>query len=294
MTNKIVLREVEEILNDYKPVYASIFALFLTVASLHEEKVGQVDYKRSEAVGDLRLKHITPKDTEFKQIQVGDGKKTFKKYFFGKQYINSDLQDNSDIEKVIAQVLDENNKLADELLMLQEGSSAETAVNNGLFWSADANYTLESSVEVDKGTATDHLKDMHTQIMVTVTKAKKLAGRKVLLVYGSDAIAKYNSLYANSDAPFKKTLIDVMNPAGGSQDWSIVEVPSDIALGNVNGWIAVNMDQVKLHYMTMPKLDDQGHNAEKKYTWHNFLMGSMMLEVLVKDAIIRQPVTFEA
>ena len=77
-------------------------------------------------------------------------------------------------------------------------------------------------------------------------------------------------------------------------NWSIVLVPSDINLGNVNGWIAVNMDQIMLHYTTVPVLKGQGINEEKGHSWHNFLMGSMMVEVLALYGIVRQPVTFEA
>lgn len=289
MTNKVALRTVEEFMSGYTAIYQPIYSLFLGKSQAYSEQVGTVDFKRADTVGDIRLKHITPKDTEMKQVAVGEGKKTLKKYFLGIQYIQSTLQDNQGIEDVLAQVLDENQKLADEIFLLGEGSAANNVVNNGLYWSGDANYQLENSKEIDKGTAADHLKDMHTQIMVTASVADQIAGRKVLIVYGADATAKFDSLYANTDAPFKSVLKEVLG-----ENWSLVKLPADVTPSGANGWMAVNLDQVKLHYTAMPKLDDQGFNAEKKYTWHNFLMGSMMLEVLVKKAIIRQPVTFEA
>jgi hypothetical protein len=96
-------------------------------------------------------------------------------------------------------------------------------------------------------------------------------------------------LYANTDAPFKRVLGEVLG-----SDYTVVKLPAAVTPSGTNGWIVVNLDQVELHYTTVPKLDDQGVNAENKYSWHNFLVGSMMLEVKVLNAIVRQPVTFEA
>lgn len=287
-TNKVVLKEVDQFMADYQPVYQAIFPLFLSKSKKYAELVGKLTNRRLNAVGDIRSKHITPKDTEIKQISAKEGEKVFKKYFLGSQYTESVLQDSEGLNDVIVQALDEHNKHQDDLLFLGEGTSASNMVNNGLFWSNDANYVLENSLEVDKGTAADHLADLHTQIMATVTKADKISGRKILFVYGSTACAKMSSVYSTSPVVFRKVLEDAMGP-----NWSIVLVPSDVALTG-NGWIAVNMDQIMLHYTTVPVLKDQGVNGEKGHSWHNFLMGSMMVEVLALYGIVRQPVTFEA
>lgn len=289
MTNKIALSTVEEFMADYVPTYRALYSLFLGKSQAYSEQVGQHDFKRVDTVGDIRAKHITPKDTEMKQVLVNEAKKSLKKYFLANQFVISNLQDKAGIEEVIAQVLDENQKLMDELFFLGEGTSAGTVVNNGLFWSADSNYTLESSAEVAKGSAADHLKDMHSKIMATVAKADDVAGRKVIIIYGVTACSKFDSLYANTDAPFKRVLQEVLG-----SNYTVVKMPAATTPASVNGWIVANLDQVKLHYTVLPKLDDQGVNAEKKYTWHNFLLGSCMLEVLVQNAVIRQPVTFEA
>lgn len=286
-TNKVALQTVEQFMEGYTPIYMPLFALFLGKSKAYAEQVGQLDFKRVDTVGDIRAKVITPKDNEIKQISVGEGKKSFKKYFLANQFTQSNLQDPTGINDVIAQVLEENNKLGDDLLLLGGGSSVGTVVNNGLFWSADANYKLEDSVEVAAGTAADHLKDMHTKIMTSVAKADAIAGRKLIIIYGTTACAKYDSLYANTDAPFKKVLAEVLGA-----EYTVIKLPAAVTPASVNGWIVVNLDQVELHYTTVPKLDDQGVNAEMKYTWHNFLVGSMMLEVRVLNAIVRQPVTF--
>lgn len=287
MTNKVVLKEVDEFMADYVPVYSPLFGLLLGKAKQYAEQVGVLNFKRLEAIGDIRNKHITPKDTEIKQISVKEGSKSFKKYFLASQYTESDFQDHDRLNDVVSQVLDEHNKHQDDLLFLGEGTSAANVANNGLFWSADANYTLESSVEVAAGTAADHLLDMHTKIMTTATKANKIAGRKVLFVYGTTAIAKLSSVYSTSPVVFRKVIEDALG-----SNWSIVEVPSDINLGSVNGWLAVNLDQIMLHYTSVPQLKAQGMNEEKMYTWHNFVMGSCMVEVLALYGIVRQPVTF--
>lgn len=288
MTNKIVLREVDAFMADYTPVYQPLFSLFLGGKSQqYSQEVGKMEFKRLEAVGDLRMKHITPKDTEMKQIAAKEGSKIFKKYFLANQYVQSSLQDTQGIEDVIAQVLDENNKLQDDLLMLGEGSSAGTVVNNGLYWSSDANYVLETSAEVDNANA--WLTDLHAKIVTSKIKADLVSGRKVLFFYGADLLPKINGLYSASGKPFKTALQEVLGA-----NYSLAEIPADVTPSSANGYIIVNMDQVKLHYTSVPVLKAQGVNEENMYSWHNFLAGSMMLEVLVAKAIIRQPLTFEA
>lgn len=287
MTNKVALRTVEEFMADYVPVYQPIYPLFLGKSQAYSEEVGTVDFKRVNTIGDIRAHHITPKDTEIKQIAVNEAKKTLKKYFLANQFVISNLQDKRGLEDIVAQVLDEHQKQMDDLFLLGEGTSASTMVNNGLFWSNDSNYELKSSAEVAAGTAADHLKDMHTKIMASVSEADDVAGRKILMVYGSTATSKFDSLYANTDAPFKKVLGEVLGA-----NYTLVKMPSAVTPSGTNGWIISNIDQVKLHYTALPSLKAQGVNEEKMYTWHNFLMGSCMLEVLAQKAVIRQPVTF--
>lgn len=285
MTNKIVVKSVDEFMSDFQPVYQGIFPLFLGKSKQYSEVVGTVTNKRLDAVGDIRNHHINPKDTNIHQITSKISSKVFKKYFLGSQYIESNLQDHEGREDVVAQVLDEHNRHQDDIFFLGEGTAANNVVNNGLFWSADVNYTLESSSALAAGSDVN-LSSMHAAMMATAIKANKVSGRKVMFVYGANAIAKLGALYASAPVPFQSVLEQALGPA-----WSVVVVPSDIATSG-DGWIAVNLDQVMLHYTTLPQLKAQGVNEENNYSWHNFLMGSMMLEVLVPNAIVRQPVTF--
>lgn len=287
MTNKVALRTIEEFMADYVPVYQPIYSLFLGKSQSYSEEVGKIDFKRVNTVGDIRAKHITPKDTEIRQIAVNEAAKTFKKYFLANQFTISALQDQRGVEDVVAQVLDEHQKQMDELFLLGEGTSNSTMINNGLFHSSDPNYELESSVEID--TDADSLISMHSKIMTNVADAEQLSGRKVIIFYGSEVTSRFDGIYTATNVPFKRVLNEVLGSG-----YSTVKLPAAVTPANSHGWIIANLDQVKLHYVKLPGLQDQGVNDEKMYAWFNFLMGSSMLEVLADQAVIRQPVTIEA
>jgi hypothetical protein len=285
-TNRVALRSVEEFMADFKPIYTPLHAAFLGNSQAYSEQAGKISFNRLEAVGDLRAKHITPKDTVIDQIAVVESSKVFKKYFLGKQFIQSALQDNSRTEQVMAQVLDEHNKHMDDLFLLGEGTSDSTMINNGLFWSNDPNYSLESSVDYGD-VSDDPLVDLHSKVLVTANRAKQIAGQKLIVFYGSTLLPYFNGVYAASSIPFKTVLADVLGP-----EFAFYEMPSAVTPSSTNGWIVATLPQVKLHYTALPQLKDQGVNPEKMYSWHNFLMGSCMVDVLVEDAIIRQPAAY--
>jgi hypothetical protein len=78
MTNRIELRTIQEFMQDYVPVYQPIYPLLLGKSQSYAEEVGRIDFKRAVTVGDIRAKHVTPKDTEIRQISVNEGTKCFK------------------------------------------------------------------------------------------------------------------------------------------------------------------------------------------------------------------------
>ena len=55
MTNKVVLRSVEEFMAGYEPGYQPLYPLFLGKAQSYSEEAGKVTFNRVEAVGDIRL-----------------------------------------------------------------------------------------------------------------------------------------------------------------------------------------------------------------------------------------------
>lgn len=285
-TNKIVLRDVDEIMADYVPTYQPLWPLLLGKSQSYPEEVGKLNFKRLEAVGNIRNQHYNPKDTHIHQISVVEKTKTFKKYFLASQYVQSTLQDRAQNEDVVKQVLDENNKLMDDLVLLGEGTSASTMINNGLFWSADANYLLESSSEL--ASTGGHLPALHASVITEKLLADSVAGRKVILFYGSTMLSKLCGIY-DSSVTFKSAL---QNAIGAN--YSIVEMPSEVTPSATNGFMILNLDQIKLHYTTAPKLSAQGVDERNMEVWHNFLMGSAMVEVLAYKGIIRKPHTFAA
>jgi hypothetical protein len=285
-TDRINLKTVEEFMSGYTPIYKPMYPLFLGNSQQYSMDVGKLNFNRVEAVSDLRMKTVTPKDSELRSVAARVGQKSFKKYFLANQYQQSTLQDVGDIEGVVAQVLDENHKLMDDLLLLGEGTSAATAINNGAFWSLDGNYVLESSTELKKA---DFLSSLHSKVMVTAETANALSGRKVVIIYGATLMPYFNSLYSTSQIAVKAAMQEVLGA-----DYSIIKMPSACTPNATNGWIIANLDQCKLHFTALPQLKDQGVNSEKLYTWHNFMMGSCMLECLAYGAIIRQPCTFES
>jgi molybdopterin converting factor small subunit len=286
VTNKLVMRTPEEFMNDYVPVYQPLYPLLMKKSQAYSQIIGQVDFKNVKTVGDIRAKHITPKDTEIAQVAVADGKKTFKKYFLGNQYTQSMLQDLADAEQVVAQVLDEHQKQQDELALFgdsQDGGT--TVVNNGLIYSLDENYTLLAAGDAIAA-GDSRLALLHAKIMKAVRIAKKVPGEKAIVVYGSTILDAMDSLYEGQAVSFREVLEGALG-----EGISIAEIPDEVAPAG-NGLVIVNLDQIKTHYVALPKVDAQGENQEKRYVWTNFLMGSMMIECLVKNAIVRQPITF--
>lgn len=286
-TNKLVLRSADEVMADYQPTYQPFWPILLGKSQSYPEEVGKLNFKRLEAIGNIRNQHYNPKDTHIHQISVVEKQKTFKKYFLASQYVQSTLQDRSQNEDVVKQVLDENNKLMDDLVLLGEGTSGSDVVNNGLYWSADPNYLLESSSEL--AATGGHLPALHASVVSEKIKADTVAGRKVIVFYGSTMLTKVCGIYAESSVPFKQALQSAL---GGN--YSLAELPSEVTPSGANGFMILTLDQIKLHYTTPPKLSAQGVDERNMEVWHNFLMGSAMVEVLAYKGVIRQPHTFGA
>lgn len=286
-TNKLVLREVDQVMNDYKPTYIPFYTSLLGNAVAYPEIVGKLNFKRLEAVGNFRMQEYNVKDTHIHQIGAAEKIKTFVKAFFAAQFVQSTLQDREQNESVVGQILDENNKLMDDLVLLGQGSAANNVVNNGLFWSGDSNYLLESSTEL--ASTGGHLPALHASVVAEKLKADVLSGQKVVVFYGSTMLSKVCGLYAESSVPFK----DALQKALGN-NYSLAELPSEVTPSGANGFMILTMDQIKLHYTTLPKLAAQGVDERNMEVWHNFLMGTAMVEVLAYKGIIRQPHTFAA
>lgn len=283
-TNKIVLRTTDEVMADYVPTYQPFYPLLLAKSKAYPEQVGKINFRRLEAVGNIRNQHYNPKDTHIHQISVVEKKKVFRKYFLASQFVQSTLQDRTQNEDVVRQVLDENQKLMDDLVLLGEGTQASDVVNNGLYWSADPNYVLETSTQL--ANTGGHLPALHASVVAKKIIADVVAGQKVIVFYGSTMLTKLCGMYENG-VNFRSSLLQAI---GGN--YSIAELPADVTPSGANGFMILNLDQLRLHYTSLPRLADQGVDARNMEVWHNFIMGSTMVEVLAAKAIIRQPHTF--
>lgn len=277
MTNKIVFRSVEEFMSGFTPRYTSLMALFLSGARQHEATVGEAKYTQVSAMGDIRNRVVTPKDTELHQIGAGPLSKAFKKYFLGSQYIQSNLQDRQGYEDVVAEALDEHNKHNDEIFLGGDGQ------NNGLLVSTDANFTSRSSA------AMADLDALYNKIVEQALIANEIEGQKVLLYFGDTMSTKFNSLFGDNKVPFS----EAVGGADALSGYDFIKVPTAVVPASLtSGFAIVNMGKIQVHYMILPEVNNQGTNEEKNYAWTNFLQGSSMVDVKTKDAIILQPLTF--
>lgn len=284
-TNYVQLRTIEQFMAGYTPRYSPLYPLVMDRAIQYPLDAGKINFNRVETVGDIRAKRFGAKDNIMEQVAAKVGSKTFKKYYMANQFAISHLQNQEGVEQVLAEVLDEHQKQFDDLLLLGEGTSASTMINNGLFWSDDPNYVVNSSVEVD---STDRLLDFHNDVLVTVTQADLVAGRKLLIFYGSNILPLYNSLHVAAAQPVKSVLQQVIGP-----DYTTMALPSSITPASSHGWLIVNRDQIAVHYTRVPGIDSQGSDDRAKEYWFNFLMGSVMVECLAPGAIIKQAATLE-
>lgn len=278
MTNKIVFRSVEEFMSGFTPRYTSLMALFLDGAKQHEATVGEAKYSQISAMGDIRSRVVTPKDTELHQIGAGPSSKAFKKYFLGSQYIQSNLQDREGYEDVVSEALDEHNKHNDEIFLSGDSN------NNGLLVSSDSNFTLRGSA------AATTLDALYSEIIAEALVANEIEGKKVLLYFGDTMSARFNSLFTETKAPFSAALAE----AEAMSEYDFIKVPTAVLPASLTGggFAIVNMSKIQVHYMLLPEVNNQGTNEEKNYAWTNFLQGSSMVDVKTKDAIIVQPLTF--
>jgi hypothetical protein len=149
------------------------------------------------------------------------------------------LQDPRGIEDVVGQVLDEHQKQADDLLLLGEGTSNSTMINNGLYLVETIQTTLSKAQSKSRKAPTPiTCRTCTLKLLQRNCLRCSVSGRKVVIFYGSTMLAKVSGIYLNSSQPFKKVLADALGP-----NYSIVELPSAVTPSGANGFIIANYDQ---------------------------------------------------
>lgn len=282
-TNLVRSAKAEEFLTGYNPVYKPIYPLFLDNAQEYAMEAAERKFKRAEALGDIRNRRILPKDSEIKQWAIGETQKSFKAYLHASQFVRSTIQNAEGIQDGFAQALEEHQKAADELFCFGDGTSSATAVNNGLIYSTDSNFTLKSGANL--GT-TSTLQNFHSKIMELLDLSPE--GDKMVLVYGSAALGWLNNIHGGGSG---QTVLQALNASSNAQ---IIKAPSEIG-GVVDsssqGVIVVSKQHIKTHYCALPQMLSQGIDEKNLEAWANFIQGNFMVEVLTKNGIIHQPLT---
>jgi hypothetical protein len=277
MTSKPQIKTTTEYMKDFVPTYKPVFPLFLgAMAKKYVDEVGTATIIRYEALGDYRAAQVTPKDTHIKQIGVGEGSKTFKKIFLMNQFKLSGLQNQDSTSEVIKQVLDEANKQFDEALFLGGGTSSATVLNNGLFWSADTNAITRTLSDLS-GSSTKAA-DLFELVLSQYNLATQVAGRVIVVPYG-DVKTYFNKILSGAIT---------VKSALATSNVSVVDFPDALIPASSHGFLLINMDQIALHYSSVPRLDGSGINEEGKYFWANFLQGNCLVDVKAYGGLIKQ------
>ncbi len=280
-TGKIELKTTIQYNDGFVPIYRPLYPSVMQKTVQYPLEVGKLETRRLVTIGDIRAKTVTPKDTELVQIAAGPVSRYFKKKALMNQYRVSDLQSQEGSQDVVNQVLDEAHKQADEIILFNEGTSDGSVLNNGLYYSSDPHF----STGIATPTITDNF-EFYDAILATATEADKVAGRKLIVFFGTNCLPVYRGLFETGVKSMRQALQE-----GLGQDYSLTQMPADITPNSANGWLLINLDQIRTHYMKLPSLVAQGHNEEKGYYWFNFQQASFMTELLAGNSLIRQAAT---
>lgn len=283
-TNLIISKSSEEFLAGYTPVYNPIYPLLTSQnAQQYAMEVAERTFRRAAALGDIRNKRITPKDTELKRLAIGEASKSFKAYMYAQQFVRSTLQSDEGVEDGFAQALEEHQKMQDEILLFGDGTADNNVINNGLYWSGDANRVLESSEAIAD------LLDFHATV-VSAVNSRSVGGERTLFFYGDTVLSKLDSIHASGAGTVLGFLEEVL---GGV---NFVRLPSTdkggVIPSGANGILILNHAQVKTHYVTEPIILARGVNEQAMEAWANFIQGSMMVEVVAYGGLTKVPFTF--
>ena len=243
----------------------------------------KVTFKRLDVEKDnITAENMTTGQTEVAHIKVGETKKTFNKYIAGAQisqsYRNGEANKLPDVHsKVLRQYF----KMWDKMGF--DGANG----NNGVFNTND-----EMAIKNDSTAINGADNESKLNALIGVISAMKeqvsdnTASNDILLyVYGKEL----------------KQFMDQRLPNLGSvrsivkETWPEAELHevSGVSTANKgNGLVAISQDLVSINYVGMPEIGDQGTDNRAKEYWADYAMGSIMVDVEEKGALIEQPLTF--
>ncbi len=281
-TNLIISQTSQEFLAGYTPVYSPIYPLFTNGGQKYAMQAAERTLRRAVALGDIRTKRFSPKDTEVKHFNAGPQDKTFKAYMNVVRFTHSIFQDSQGVPDILAQALEEHQKAQDELLYFGDGATDGTQINNGLYFSNDPNYIKQSSSSL---AVSNQLLLFH-QAVVSECHAQSVGGQRSVIFYGDDCLAALDSLHADGGGSVLSQLQSVLT------DFSMIRSPVGLTPNGENGILVVNHAQVKTHYVTPPVILDQDTDRKNMEAWANFVQGSMMVDVMAYGGIRKKPLVF--
>lgn len=286
-TNLIISQKSEEFLSGFTPTYNPIYPLFTSQnAQQYELQVAERKFRRAQALGDIRNKRLTPKDTELKRLAIGEQSKIFKAYVYAQQFVRSTLQSDEGVADGFAQALEEHQKMQDEILLFGDGAAPGSVINNALYYSQDSNYVLESAQSIP---SSGKLLAFH-QAVVSEVNSRNVGGSRRVMFYGDTALACLDSIHESGAGTVLGFLEEVL------RDVDFLRLPSVDKEGLIpsgeNGILVVNQSQIKTHYVTEPVMLNQGVDEKVMEAWANFIQGSMMVEVLARGGVTKLPFTF--
>ncbi|MDR0676928.1 MAG: hypothetical protein LBF97_07840 [Elusimicrobiota bacterium] len=288
-TDKITLEITTEKINEtYTPIYVPIFTL-LTNQKKYEEKVGQVKLEEANLIGDAKARKITEQDTEIKHAQSAKEKKNFVKYFFGIKYKQSGFQDNTDFTKIANIILDENMMHFDKIVFQGDLDKGGVPINDALWNSTDKDYITKPSSTISSTTSLNDIKEIFDEL---IQESEENVGNipKQFILVGKFAnnLGKYIN---NTATTYLQAIRDAYNATGKQISFEVApqNIIKDLDTNNSNGVLLFAPQKVTFHYTKLPSIDDQGYNAENKYTWMNLFFGSSKVSIDKLGAMIKKP-----
>lgn len=277
-TNKPIVRTAEEFAAEYSPVYPAIYPAFLTGAHSkpYERVEGTQKVKGVEAIGDMIAKKFSAKDTLIHQLHGKATEFNFDKNFYLAEYKTGINQSTEGDPQLVAEFLDNQNVKLDQLLLYGDEG------NQGLYTNSSNYYVSESAIgSIDPSNKNEFFE----AIMATAEEADKLAGSKVLMLYGETTRKLWRAgLFSTGVASVQANLMTALG-----SEYTPMLMPSQVA-PNAEGWLVINMNKIRIHNHGAPWMEP-GEDAPRRLRYVHFLIGSVGVELMQTGAIIKQEVT---
>lgn len=278
-TNKPILKTAEEFASSYSPVYPAIYPAFLTGAhaKAYERVEGTQKVKGVEAIGDMIAKKFSAKDTLIHQLHGKETVFNFDKNFYLAEYKTGINQSTEGDDQLVAEYTDNQNVKLDQLLLFGDEG------NQGLYTNSSSNYVSESAISsIDASEKTEFFE----AVMATAEEADKLAGSKVLMLYGEVTRRLWRAgLFSTGVASVQTNLLNALG-----SEYTPMLMPQQVTPNGVEGWMVINLNKIMVHNHGAPWMEP-GEDAPRRIRYVHFLLGSVGVELKQLGAIIKQPVT---